>query len=321
MRNRLPFLESPADPSALLRLADGWATALEASPISAYRAVNDLVSALASVADGADAREWALVRAALSTHRLTQLLRRDPLVAHAWRGGNSADAQAMLDDLMLRHPERDPMVARADRVGQNVYTATSSLPACDAARDRRRLIFGLADSMAERGRPADILAITPGYMREVESSVAGPAGGIARWVALLPTTDQAAEISRAMPMPWVVPLVGSTLATLLRRDILGSFDLVYCKAIETMADAAAEALAVAAFSRLRPGGRMLLGCRAPGAIDAAFWSLCAQREAHLREEARLARLVTALPPHEVASRTLFSGMNEAICYVEVEKRA
>jgi hypothetical protein len=66
---------------------------------------------------------------------------------------------------------------------------------------------------------------------------------------------------------------------------------------------------------------MLLGCRAPGAIDAAFWSLCAQREAHLREEARLARLVTALPPHEVASRTLFSGMNEAICYVEVEKRA
>ncbi len=319
MRNRVSFLESPAEPSALLRLANGWAAALEC-PTAAYRAVNDLVSALASVADAADSREWALVRAALSTHRLTQLLRRDPLVAHAWRSsGNGADAQAMLDDLMLRHPERDPMVARADAIGQNVYTATSSLPACDAARDRRRLIFRLADSMAERGRPAEVLAITPGYMREVEGSVAGPAGGIARWVALLPTTVQAAEISRAMPMPWVVPLVGSTLATLLRRDILGGFDLVYCKAIETMADAAAEALAVAAFSRLRPGGRMLLGCRAPGAIDAAFWSLGAAREVHLRDEARLARLVTALPPHEVASRTLFSGMNEAICYLEVEK--
>jgi hypothetical protein len=317
MRNRVPFLASPAEPAALLRLADGWAEAL-GDPTSAYRAVNDLVTALASVADGADAREWALVRATLATHRLAQLLRRDPLVANAWRsGGNGADALAMVDDLMLRHPERDRMIGRADAIGQNVYAATSSLPAADATRGRRRLLCRLADSMAERGHPAEILAITPGYMREVESSVAGPAGRIARWVALLPTADQATEISRAMPLPWVVPLVGSTLATLLRRDILGDFDFVYCKAIETMPDPAAEALTVAAFSRLKPGGRMLLGCKAPGAIDMAFWSLGTKRDLYLRDEAGLARLVTALPAQDVASRALFSGINECTAYLEV----
>jgi hypothetical protein len=320
MRNRVPFLAPPAEPASLLRLADGWAAALE-SPTSAYRAVTGLVAALAAVADQADAREWALVRSALATHRLTQLLRRDPLVAYAWRsGGNVADTHAMLDDLMLRHPERDAMVGRADRVGQNVYAATSSLPSCDATRDRRRLIARVVDAMAESRQPAEILAITPGYMREAESSIAGPAGRISRWVALVPTAEQASVVSRSVPLPCVEPLVGSTLATLLRRDILGGFDLVYCKAIETMADPAAEALAVASFALLKPGGRMLLGCRAPGALDAAFWSLGTRRDSVTRDEAGLARLVTALPPHEVAAREIFPGLNEAVTYLEVAKR-
>jgi hypothetical protein len=319
MRNRLPFLAPPAEPAALPRLADGWAAALE-SPSAAYRAVTGLVAALAAVADQADVREWALMRATLSSHRLSQLLRRDPLVAYAWRsGGDVADGQAMLDDLMLRHPERDAIVGRADRIGQNVYAATSSLPACDATRDRRRLIARIADAMAESRQPAEILAITPGYMREAEASIAAPAGRIRRWVALLPTADQAAEISRANPLPCIEPLVGSTLAMLLRHDILGVFDFVYCKSIETMADATAEALAVAAFARLKPGGRMLLGCRAPGAVDTAFWSFGTKRDTMLRDEAGLARLVSALPPREVAARAIFSGMNETIAYLEVEK--
>jgi hypothetical protein len=319
MRNRVPFLATPPEPRALLRLADGWAEALE-DPGAAYRAVHDLVMALAAVADGADQREWTLVRATLATHRLTQLLRRDPLVAYAWRsGGNSADAEAMVDDLMLRHPLRDPMIGRAEAIGQNVYAATSSLPAADATRGRRRLISRLADATAEHGDAAEILAITPGYMREAETSVAGPAGRIARWVALVPTAEQATTISKGIPLPWVVPLVGSTLATLLRRDMLGSFDLVYCKAIDTLPDPAAEALVVAAFSRLKPGGRMLIGCQAPGAIDAAFWSLGTKRETYRRDEAGLARLVTALPPREVASRALFSAINASIAYLEVRK--
>lgn len=319
MRNRVPYLASPAEPAGLLRLADGWAEALE-SPTTAHQAVSGLVAALAAVADGTDAGEWALVRAALSSHRLMQLLRRDPLVAYAWRsGGHGPDAQAMLEDLMLRHPDRDAMVGRADQIGQNVHAATTSLPACDAQRDRRRLIARIADSVADSRQGTEILAITPGYMREVESSIAGPAGRIARWTALLPTADQAAVIARAMPLPWVVPIVGSTLATLQRGDILGSFDVVYCKAIEALPDPAAEALAVAAFARLKPGGRLLLGCRAEGAVDTAFWSLGAKRELHLREEVRMARLVSALPPREVAARTLFSSMNDAISYLEVEK--
>jgi hypothetical protein len=321
MRHGMPFLASPPEPAALLRLADGWAEALEDTG-AAYRAVHGFVTALAAVADGADQRAWSLVRAALATHRLTQLLRRDPLVAYAWRSGASdANAVAMRDDLMLRHPVRDPMVGRADPIARNVHAATTSLPACDAMRDRRRLIARMADSIAESRQGAEVLAITPGYMREAEASIAGPAGRIVRWVALLPTAEQAAEISRAVPLPWIEPMVGSTLATLMRGDLLGSFDLVYCKGIESLGDSAAEALAVAAFARLKPGGRMLLGCQAPAAIDAAFWSLGGQHGEQARDEARLARLVTALPPREVASRALFASMNEAIAFLEVEKRS
>lgn len=319
MRYCVPYLVPAPGPAALLRRADDWAAALD-DPTSAHRAISELVTTLASLSEVAEPSEWALLRSALAAHPLVALLRRDPLVSLAWRAlPGGPEAEALLDDLMLRHPSREEMVARADAVGRNVHAATSSLPACDATRDRRRMIARCADQVAEERQHAEILGITLGYLREAEASLAGPAGRIGRWVALVPSSDQSASISRAMPLPWVVPVVGNALTTLLRPDRLGSFDLVYCKALETMSDGAAEALAVAAFARVRRGGRLLLGCRAPGALDAAFWAFGGKSQYHLRDETRLARLVSALPPQELGGRKLFSSMNEAISYLEIEK--
>lgn len=317
MRNRVQFFLEVLDTAGLLRIADACLRDLD-DPVAAYRAVGRFVAALAAAADGADAREWSLLRRAVSLHPLIRELRRDPLVAHASQSGPAAP-ETTLGDLMLRHPEGDRLVRAADRVGRNIYPATSALPAAEAMRDRRRLIARLADAVAEERRGAEILAVDPGYMREAEASLAGPSGGIRRWVGLVSEAASASEIARSLPLPWVVPLPRNTLATLLRSDLIGTFDFVYCKSLEVMPDALAESLIVAAFARLHSGGRLLVSCRAPGASDAAFWTLLGGSAMHLRDEAALSRLAGALDSREVAARRGFGGVNEAIAYLEVVK--
>lgn len=318
MRNRVPLIGGPTDARALVRFADAASTGLE-DAVAAYRAVCEFVAQLAAAADAADAGEWSALRRSLSDHPFTHALRRDPLVACAWRSGRAAAPDLMLGDLMLRHPKAEPLVRAAARVGRNIYAATSSLPLPDATRDRRRLIARIADAVAEERPGAEILAIAPGFMREAEASLAGPSGSISRWVALVSEADTAAEIARSFPVPWVVPIQRRTLATLLRPDLLGTFDFVYCKSLEVLADSVAEALIVGAFCRLRRGGRLLLACRAPGAADAAFWALGSDMPPILRDEAMLARLSGALDPRQVALRRGFAGVNEAIAYLEVVK--
>ena len=319
MRNRLQFLLEAPNGEELLRLADACARSLE-DPVSAYREVSRFVAALGAAADAADPQEWSLLRKAVALHPLMRELARDPLIFYARRAGRRTAAPEMtIGDLMLRHPEGDRLVHATEPVGRNIHAATSSLALCDAVRDRRRLLARFVDAASERRIGAEVLAIDPGYMREAQSSIAGPAGGIRRWVALVGESRAAAEIARSMPLPWVVPIQGNVLATLLRPDLVGQFDVVYCKTLETMPDGVAEALAVAAFSRLRPGGRMLLSCRAPGAPDAAFWTLVAGVEPHLRDEAMLSRLAGVLDPREVRARRGFSSVNEAVAYLEVVK--
>lgn len=319
MPTRPPFAFCLPEPAALLREADGWAAGLE-DPAGAYRAVTGFAGALAAISETAEPREWARFRSALLSHPMTQVLRRDPLVAHAWRSsGPPAEIDAMLDDLMLRHPDRDPLVRRADAIGQNVHAVTTSLPIPDSVRERRRVLFRLADAVAEQRQQAEILAVNPGLMREAGSSVSGPAGRIRRWVALLPSSVQAQEVFQAMPLPWVVPCVGNTLTMLQREDLLGRFDLVYANALERLTDASAEALAVAAFSRLKPGGRLFLACLSPGASDCAFWCLSGRRTLHRRDEAAMARISAALPPNEVAGRHIFANMGDTLVYLDVLK--
>jgi len=317
MRNRMQALLDGPDAAELLGLAERCAGDLD-DPVSAYRALATFVAALAAVADSADRREWSLLRSALLAHPLMALLRRDPLVLEAARVARGARGPEMaLGDLMLRHPEADRLLAASDRVGRNLYQASSALPAAEAIRDRRRLIARLADAIAEEHGGAEVLAIGPGYMREAEASLAGPAGAIRRWVGLVAEAESAAEIGRAMPLPWVAPIRRNTMASLLHPDLLGRFDLIYVKALEAVRDAFVPPLILSAFARLKPGGRLLLACRAPGAPDAAFWSLVADGALHLRDEATLARLAGGVAAEELASRRAFGGMNEAIAYLEL----
>jgi len=317
MRNRMQALLEGLDAAELLGLAQRCAGALD-EPLSAYRALATFVAALAAVADGADRREWSLLRSGLIAHPLMAKLRRDPLVAEAWRVAHGARSPEMaLGDLMLRHPEADRHLAAADRIGRNLYQASSALPAAEAIRDRRRLIARLADAIAEQRGGIEVLAIGPGFMREAEASVAGPAGAIRRWVGLVAEAESAAEIGRSLPVPWVAPIRRNTLASLLHPELLGRFDLIYVKALEGVPDMLIPPLVRSAFARLKPGGRLLLTCRSPGAPDAAFWSLVADGALHLRDEATLARFAGAVAPEHLVSRRSFGGMNEAIAYLDL----
>jgi hypothetical protein len=323
MRNWGRFLGTTPEPSRLLARADGWADQIR-DATGAYRVVAEMASDLAGLAELCDDAEWSLLRAALLAHPLAQLLRRDPLLARAWRRGEAGQHGAgpqdgVLVDLMLRHPESEALLRRADDIGRNVYEATSALPGCEAMRDCRRLLARLGDSVAERRWGAEILGIGPGFMREATLSLSGPAGGIRRWVGLVPHQDDATVIGRSMPVPWVIPYVARQLPTLLRPDLLGSFDLVYCTGLDQLPDQAAELLLVAAFARVKPGGRLLFAGHDRGGDDSAFWQLATGLVRNPRDEARFAGLMGALPPRDVAAQRVFRSMNGAMVYLEVEK--
>ncbi len=319
MSGKVPLLFAPTEPAELLRLAGLWAEQIH-SASGAYRVVSELSAALASIALGPAEEELQPLRAALASHALTGLLRRDPLVARAWRsnpGRRAPDRQ--LADLMLRHPDAEPIVAAADAVGRNVFAATSGLPTCEAVREHRRLLARLADQAAEERPGARILAIAPPHLREAEIAAEGPTGGIGRWVGLVEDAATATAIATELPLPWVTLHAGRVIGALDRYDLGGVFDFAYCKSIAYFPTGEAEAITRLAFARLRPGGRMLLTTWAAASPDRAFWSLGGARLV-ARDEAQLARLVTVLPESEIAERRVFPSINGALLYLEVIRR-
>lgn len=302
----------------LLRRCDGWTIALD-EPFGAIVVMGEFVAALDRLRRESGPAAWAAVRAGLACHPLAMRLRQDPLIGRAWcRASGRWTGDPVLGDLLLRHPGAARLIAEASPLGRDLNVASSGLPWPAAARERQRLIARLVDSTAERRHGAEILAVAPGLMREAPQSLAGPDGAIARWVALDEDPSVLAAIDRAMPVPWVQPLRGDPLRMLACAGLSGRFDLIYQKILDLWDDAAAEALVRAALALLRPGGRLVVCNRAPGAADEPFWSLGAGRRRTLRDEASLGALLC--PRGEAAAgvaRTLRT-MNGAIVVGVVE---
>lgn len=304
--------EALAAAAALLRRCDDWNIALD-EPFGAIVVMAEFVPALDRLRSEAGPAAWSAVRAGLAGHPLAMRLRQDPLIGRAWRRSPTRwSGDPVLGDLLLCHPGAVPLVAEASPLGRDLNVASSGLPWPEGARERQRLIARLVDSVAERRHGADILAVAPGLMREVLQSLAGPDGAIARWVALEEDAAVVAAIHRGMPVPWVQPVRGDPLRMLAGGGLPGRFDLIYLKILDLWDDAAAEALVRAALPVLRPGGRLVLCNRAPGAADEPFWSLGAGRSRVLRDEAALGALLC--PPGEtrIALRRTLRTMNGAI---------
>lgn len=303
---RRPIGLPPAAPASLTRLLDRAAAALAAwrHPATVVEMVQ---TGLAHLRDTLDRDRWLAVCAFTQAHELMASLRQDPLIARSLDKPRGVAGDAVLLDLVGRHPDRQGELRKASALGRALYLATTGTPAALAVRARRQRLAGLIDATAARSERPAVLALGAGHLREAELSTAMAAGRIGRFVAL--DSDERAGAIVAGRHGRRVEIVTESVSAVLRGALAaapakamaaagnaadGGFDLIYAAGLFDYLDTRLATRVVrAAAEQLAPGGRLVFGNFADDLWEAGFMEAAMGWHLILRDETELTTLLTA----------------------------
>lgn len=289
---RRPIGQPMAAPASLTRLLDRAEAALAAwrQPATVIEMVQ---TGLAHLRDTLDRDRWLAVCAFTQAHGLMTRLREDPLIARSLDKPRGHAGDAVLLDLVTRHPDRQGDLRQATALGRALYLATSGSAAAQAVRARQQRLAGLIDQAAADGTRPAVLALGAGHLREAELSKALAADGIGRFVALDPDARAATVVAARHGSR--VRIVCDSVAALVRGDLGGSpFELIYAPGLFDYLDTRLATRVVrAAADLLAPGGRLLFGNFGADLWEAGFMEAAMGWHLILRDETELATLLTA----------------------------
>jgi SAM-dependent methyltransferase len=254
-------------------------------------------------------------------HPLARIVHQDPFTSWCYRKVRGYPGDARLLDFAYGAASVANDIARASVVGREIYGCSSQTAAAVAIRERRDILTGLVDQIAEeRQQPISVLSIGCGHLREAEKSRALAEAKIERWVALDQDAKSLAHIRKRFSATAVEPFGGSIPGLLSEQYRLGSFDLVYAGGLyDYLTPGVAVRLTELMFSMLRPGGTLLFANFAKDIPDDGYMETFMDWPLRLRDETELEELWSKLPDCDVAARQMFRGENGNLIYAKVSK--
>ena len=195
-----------------------------------------------------------------------------PLVHRCYVKPRGYAGDAVLLDLIYRHPAIQPLANQATTRGRQLMEAGLTSPAPRAVRNRCRLLAEEIDAVCCRHPRAEILSLACGHLREAEHSAALAEGGFGRFVALDQDEESVESVRRDYGALGVEAGVGSVKSVLARglRE-WGRFDFIYTAGLyDYLSDRVAAKLLSALYGMLKPGGRVWTANFVPDIPDVGF---------------------------------------------------
>ena len=323
-----------------------------------FHALERLADGLAGLRD-AGAHVWEPVRDALwPVHRLSALLAQMPLALQDARGrgapsvfGGSATGgtTGVLADCVSDRAGGGaavcvagaPLRVRAPSAGalDLLYGASTptglspfqfgahswafDMPLARSLRARRDALTELVDGAASR-RPARVLTVGAGHLREAQRSRALAAGRLERWVAVDGDVAALRLVHETYGPAGVQPLVATPEELVADRlygaPVLDGFDLVYAAgACDGLPLDRARALTHCLFESLVPGGRLVITATAPELRDAAFLEAALGWQFHQRDESALLALTDTLDPVRLLSVRCYRDRYRNVVFLDVRR--
>lgn len=204
---------------------------------------------------------------------------------------------------------------------EELFRYASSAPASRALRSRRQLLAREIDRSCDQlGGQARILCVGCGHLREAELARSLRHGRFREFVAL----DAQALSLRTVEASYAALGIQTQQCNLdelfYGRQDLCHFDLIYSPGLyEVLDDHDARGLTRNLFSRLLPGGRLLIGNFLPGVPDIAYLEGLLDWRPHYRSDASLLDLLLGIPYNDIGSARVFHDLGNCVAFLEVTR--
>lgn len=265
---------------------------------------------------------WDAVVELAQRHPVRRFLMQDPLTNWSATKPRGYSGDAGLLDIYYKHPSMDRLVAECSPLGRKIYDYTSEVPACEAGRERCRILARTVDETAERvDGKAEIFAVAAGHLREAQICRSLSAQRIGRWVALDQDPVSIAVMSAELSEDVVQPLNGSVLGLLRRSYKLGSFDLVYASGLyDYLQDKTAIKLLQRLVELVRPGGSLLFANFSDEIASDGYMETFMDWPLILRSDADMWRIINASVDRNAFDASVWYGANRNIVYGTLRRR-
>jgi extracellular factor (EF) 3-hydroxypalmitic acid methyl ester biosynthesis protein len=318
----IDFDESIAygDTEELVVLFDAVAASFEDGVT--YPAMAQLVEGLAAIGAANRGSDWiARAKSIVRRHPISKFVFDCPFTRHSASRPRGYPGDAQLIDFIYRHPAMAPAEQQASDFGRSALLHNVDSPAPAAVRARRHLTATyIGDVVAQRPN-AHVMSVACGHARELELIAPKVARAIGRFVAYDqdPASLAVASSYAAKGIP-VEPVQG-TILQLLKEKTLTGFDLVFSAGLyDYLSDRLAEKLTANLFTRLNPGGKLIVANFLPDIRDAGYMEIFMDWRLIYRDERQIRAFARKIDPAQVAGARYFPEPNRNVGFLELTRR-
>ena len=263
---------------------------------------------------------WRSFVSQLREHPLLGVLRTDPFTERAYSKPRGYAGDAVMMDYIYGYGV--DQFAQLPEVGRRVFDYCTANAAPQAVRFRRQLLAETIDAAAARlSRPADVVALAAGHLREVDLSRAARAGR-----ANITAIDQDEESLNVVRADYgrygVRTMNGSVRRIIAGRLRLDPCDLAYSAGLyDYLPAAAATRLTAIMFDALRPGGQLLVANFLPNIFDLGYMEGVLDWQLIYRDDAEMRTLLGEIDAREVSTLAQVHDPLDNITFLTVTKAA
>lgn len=259
------------------------------------------------------------IEAVCQPHPLSNLLLDDPFTQRAFSKPRGYPGDAVMLDYVYVGDQPDALRdVSISPVGREVYRQLNRNPTVQAVRERKRFTTRVIDEVTRAKPDATIFSVASGHMREIQESVTLAESRFSRLLGL-DQDAQSLELVQRELGPLGVETMHASVLQLLRAGMdVGRFDLIYSMGLyDYLRAGLASALTRALFSRLEPGGRLVIANFHRDTPGAGYMEAFMDWWLIHRSNEELLSLAEGLPASEVASIRVIPDDYQTVVTLEI----
>ena len=288
---------------------------------SIYQAMTDLFEFTGFIVENDGSPEYVdHLRGKVAAHPVSHFINQCPFTRHSVEKPRGYAGDAALIDYIYGHDDVGDVMRSASTVGRQIARHNLDSPAAAAVRTRRHIIAGMLGDLARERSGARVLSVACGHARELDLM---DEAALSRLGTLIGFDQDERSLAVAgsyrVGNGRLTPHQG-TIIDLLKNRTLDGFHLIYAAGLfDYLSDRLCRRLTASLFSRLAPGGRLLVANFLPGVRDRGYMEVFMHWSLIYRDRALIMDFLSDIDATDIAKTTYFVEPNRNVGFLDIRR--